>query len=110
MYLCASGTSTDISAHPIADVTHLYTATEDIPGRWESLCGNLRVDPGIISDLVSLKLDASMKMRRCLLAFYNRGDVYWEEVIVAIAKPPIYNKRLAKFIAKKYGIDFSSLL
>ena len=96
--------------HPITNIQELYKAAEDIPGFWEPLCENLHVQAGIISNLVSTELDPSLKMRRCLKAYYNHGDVYWEEFILVVAGSPINNKRLAKKIAKTHGINFNLLM
>ena len=99
-----------LDGHPIAHIQELHKATKDIPGLWEPLCENLHVQAGVISNLVSTELDPTLKMRRCLKAYYNRGDVYWEEVILAIAGSPINNRRLAKKIATTHRVDFNMLM
>jgi hypothetical protein len=38
------------------------------------------------------------KKRDCLRAYFDTGEAYWEEVVRAVIKHPISNKRVAKII------------
>ena len=45
--------------------------------------------------------EIEVKKEECLRAYYNSGEAYWEEVIRALIKHPINNKRLGKEIIEQ---------
>ena len=49
------------------------------------------------------------KKRRCLQAFYKQGDVCWESVVKVVMDNPFYDRKLAKTIAEKYGVDIPTM-
>ena len=75
-------------------------------GNWRGLCTNLKVDPGIMNALVYSTEHYDTKKLDCLQAYLDSGHARWSEVVSAVAKPPIRNKRIARIIAKDHGIDF----
>ena len=93
------------NTHEILTLKELLRATSDV-GDWESLCTNLDVFSGVMNGLIHSQYPVSTKRKRCLESYFNTGDAVWEDVIAAIAGSPIYNERLAKKIAKKYGVDY----
>ena len=72
---------------------------------------NLRVHLSILFELKYSSIDIRFKKRECLLAFYNHGDVYWENVVEAVDTYPILNRRIAKEIIERYKltIDLSGI-
>ena len=70
----------------------------------------LGVDQGMISDLIYSTHDVSIKKKRCLEFYFDSGFANWEEVIVAVVGPPIYNNRLARTIADKYLLDYRAVV
>ena len=77
-------------------------------GDWYYLCLSLNLDDSITQPLYNSDVSERVKKRECLDAFYDlgEGEACWETVVRALAGPLINNRRLAKDIAKKYGIDF----
>ena len=68
---------------------------------------SLRVDKGVMNKLDKAHRGSEDdKMMECLQAYIDNGEASWSEVVKAVAKPPINNKRLAKKIAKDYDVDF----
>ena len=65
-------------------------------GDWQSLCRNLDVD---LEDILH---DRDHSKDKCLQSYFNSDEAYWEEVVMAVVRPPLKNKRVAKEIAKKY--------
>ena len=96
------------NTHEILSLKGLLRATSEI-GDWEGLCTNLDVSSGVMNGILHSQEQISTKKKRCLESYYNSGDANWEDVIAAIAGSPIYNERVAKKIAKKYGIDYKSI-
>ena len=95
--------------HPVKSIKELYQTLSSI-GNWEALCMNLGVDHGMVSDLIYSTHDVSIKKKRCLEFYFNGGTANWEEVIVAVVGPPIYNNRLARTIADKYLLDYRAVV
>ena len=86
----------------IDDLNKLYQEVAVI-SQWDFLCSYLGVDTAIMNDLRYLS-DKDKKLQ-CLQAYYDSGAAYWEEVIIAINKHPIKNRRVAKIILDKYGLN-----
>ena len=78
-------------------------------GDWRGLCTNLKVDEGTMDRLIHSSDRAEAKLNDCLKAYLKGGEATWTEVVRAVAMPPINNKRVAKKIAKKYGVDFDKV-
>ena len=85
----------------IDDSYYLFHALEKI-GNWWNLCKNLRVDQGIMERLKFSKDDEVIKMTNCLDAYVNSDEASWEDVAIAVVRPPIKNKKVARDIANKY--------
>ena len=79
---------------------HLYDAVHKV-GNWRGLCLHLGVCDAIMNALVNSNKDTEDKKVECLQAYYNSGEAYWEEVVRALIKHPINNKRLGKEIIEQ---------
>ena len=91
----------------ISDFQLLYQATAEV-GNWIALCsglGGVQLESKI-DELKYTSMDVSSKKRECLKAYYNLGEVYWEDVVNIVSSYPITKVRLALKIAKEYGVDF----
>ena len=66
------------------------------------------MDDTVTQSLRRSEVSERVKKRDCLDAFYDLGEdeACWERVVKALAGPLIDNRRLAKDIAKEYGVDF----
>ena len=76
-------------------------------GDWQALCTNLGVDDGILEALVHSTTTVYTKKADCLRAYFNNGKANWGDVVKAVTIHPISNKRVAKQIAKTYGLDYN---
>ena len=47
---------------------------------------------------------------RCLKSYFDSGNANWEEVIVAVEGPGIYNKLVAKKIADNFSLNYEALI
>ena len=71
---------------------------------------NLKVDRGIMNKLDKAhRGNEDDKMLECLQAYIDNGEASWSEVVQAVAKPPINNKRLARKIAAAHGVVHDEL-
>ena len=77
------------------------TVTVEI-GNWRSLCENLKINRGTIETLMYSNDHPEYKMSDCLIAYFDRGEAVWEEVILAVAQPPLVKDDLARKIARRY--------
>ena len=48
------------------------------------------------------------KKSDCLTAYFDQGEAAWEEVVLAVAQPPVNNVDLASNIAQKYIVQESN--
>ncbi len=105
-----NNTSTNPTAlHLINSFKELNKAVSDI-GDWYGLCSNLDVERGLLSELQHSNEHFSSKKIQCLEAYYDQGEATWEGLISAVSDHPIRNKRVAKELADKHGIDFKNLI
>lgn len=95
--------------HPIYSFKELNKAVSEI-GNWYGLCSNLDVERGLLSELQHSNEHISIKKTQCLEAYYDQGEATWERLITAINDYPIRNRRVAKELADKHGIDFKNLI
>ena len=95
----------DNNCHPIARKQDLFKELADI-GNWEALCTNLEVPEATLDGLVHAHLENTAKKQRCLAAYFDQGNACWEKVIEVVASYPFYKKKLAKQIAKRYGVTW----
>jgi len=98
--------SATVDCHKISKKRELEKAVAEI-GDWEVLCENLGVPSPVLQGLRYDNIQNSMKKTRCLEAYLNTGNACWETVVEVVADVPFYNKRVAKEIADKYGVDYS---
>ena len=89
--------------HSISTTQELEKAVAEI-GDWESLCDYLEVPKAVINELHHSSKQDNRKKSECLKAYFNSGEVCWEEVVKVVADHPFYNKRLAIKIAAKHGV------
>ena len=87
--------------HSISKTQELEMAVAEI-GNWESLCENLGVPKPVMNRLRSSNKQDERKKSECLQAYFNLGEVCWEEVVKVVENHPFHNERLAKIIASKY--------
>lgn len=93
----------------ISNLHDLLQAVKSI-GNWRGLCTNLKVDGGEMDKLVYSNTNIDDKKMDCLQAYFNTGEAKWSEVVKAVAKSPINNRRIAKQIANEYGVHFKDEL
>ena len=77
-------------------------------GDWETLCENLDVPKAVINELRSSSMQDGKKKSRCLEAYIDTDEACWEKVVEVVADNPFHNKRLAREIADKHGVHYSS--
>lgn len=77
-----------------------YDLSESVEkiANWQDLCGNLRVDETVMN---KAKNDKDHAKYMCLKAFFD-SEGSWEELVIAVSRPPFKDKRLAKDIAQTY--------
>ena len=92
------------NCHEIKSSQDLHKALAEI-GNWEALCANLGVEEAVLDGLRYAQLQHDGKKRRCLQSFYQQGTICWETVINVLTENPFYNRRLANWIAKEYGVE-----
>jgi len=97
-----------VCCHRIQSKQDLYKSLAEI-GWWEALCENLGVEAAILNSLRFAPIKDEEKKRQCLQAFYKQEDVCWESVVKVVMDHPFYDRALAKRIAKKYGVDLSTM-
>ena len=88
----------------LTDVEHfleLRGSLQEI-NQWLSLCRNLNVKEAVVDRIMNEGYREQIKKEECLKSYFNSNEAYWEEVIVAVARPPFRNKRLAETIAENY--------
>ena len=78
----------------------LYDSVHKV-GNWRGLCLHLGVRDAVMNALVNSNKESEEKKVECLQAYYNSGEAYWEEVVRALIKHPINNKRLGKEIVEQ---------
>ena len=79
-------------------------------GDWESLCENLGAPKPVINELRSSSMQDGKKKSRCLEDYLNTDKPCWEQVVKVVADVPFLNKRLARQIANKQNVDYSSVV
>ena len=77
-------------------------------GDWETLCENLGVPKAVLSELRFSDKQTGRRKSECLEAYVNTDKACWEHVVKVIADFPFHNKRLARQIADKQNVDYSS--
>lgn len=99
-----------VACHSILNKQELEKAVAEI-GNWKALCENLRVNKAMLEKLHYMRdTDSTIKKSECLEAYFNTGKACWEQVVEVVADYPFFNRRIAKKIAKKYDIDYSSIV
>ena len=99
----------DVSCHSISKKQELERAVADI-GDWETLCEYLDVPKHVINRLHFSNKQDQRKKSECLEVYFNSGKDCWEQVVKVVADFPFENKRLAKKIADRHGIDYSNTI
>lgn len=87
------------------DDFHSLHESVQVIGDWQNLCWNLRVEEDVMN---RVKNDRDHPKEECLQSYFNSGHCSWEEVVIAVARPPFKNKRLAKKIVQKYIVHESN--
>ena len=77
-------------------------------GDWESLCEKLGVPNTVMNRLRFSDKQAERKKSECLEAYLNTDNACWEQVVKVVANAPFLNKKLARQIANKQNVDYSS--
>ena len=81
--------------------SQLHQAVVEI-GNWRGLCENLKINRGTIEKLKYSSDPPEYKISDCLTAYFDKGEAVWEELIIAIAQPPLGKGDLARKIARRY--------
>ena len=89
----------------ITRLRDLVHAVRDI-GDWKGLCMNLDVDLGTMEHIEYSS--TPNKKLECLTAYLKQGEANWNHVVRAVAM--LGNKRVARKIAQKHGIDFEKVV
>ena len=87
----------------IEEFKQLYDAVHEI-GNWRGLCLHLGVHDAIMNALIHSNKEIDEKKQECLQAYFNTGEAYWEEVVRALIKHPINNKRLGRELVEQYQL------
>ena len=89
----------------ITRLRDLVHAVRDI-GDWKGLCMNLDVSLGTM-ERIEYSSTPNKKLE-CLTMYLKQGEAKWSNVVRAVAM--LDNKRVAKKIAQKHGIDFEKVV
>ena len=87
----------------IKDFLELYHAVAEV-GNWEGLCYNLEVNEARMSELRNSNELVDAKKRECLKAYFDSGEAYWENVVKALVRYPVGNRKVANEIVEKYKL------
>ena len=93
----------------VENVNQLYQATAEI-GNWDRLCSNLGIGNAKMEELRHSSGKNEEKKRECLQTYFDTGEAYWEEVVRALIKHPINNKRLGMKLVEQYRLRTDKLL
>ena len=97
----------DFSCHRIESSLDLFEEVTPI-GNWEMLCFLLGVSEGKMESIKHIYHgDIANKKKECLDAFCKRSGACWEKVVKVVSSSPFDNKRLAKQIADRHGVEYS---
>ncbi len=92
-------------SHPVIDERQLFAAFSEISD-WESVCINLGVANSHMDTIHHHSGDEVTKKEACLRQYYEYGQADWSHVVIAVAEPPLNNKRVACKIAHDHvGMD-----
>ena len=86
----------------IEDFYTLRRSVQNLGGNWQSLCNNLEVDRTVMNTIPYEKSKEDVKRDDCLNSYVNSDKGSWEEVVIAVARPPFQRITLAKEIAKNH--------
>ena len=89
---------------PLTEIEHFNDLrwSLQVINLWQSLCRNLNMNEAVVDRIMNEGYTEQTKKDECLKSYFNSNEAYWEEVIVAVARPPFGDKRLAETIAEKY--------
>ena len=87
----------------IEDFNPLYQEVAKI-GDWDGLCSNLGVNEAKMNELRYSSGSYVEKKRGCLQAYFDTGEAFWEDVVKAVIKHPIDNKRVAIKIVEQHEL------
>ena len=97
----------DFNCHRIESSLDLFKELESI-ANWDMLCFKLGVSDGKIDSIKNTYHgDIANKKKECLDAFFKLGGVCWEQIVTVVSSYPFENKRLAKEIADRHGVEYS---
>ena len=97
----------DPNCHRIESNFDLFQELKPI-AEWEMLCFQLGVsDDKMDSIKHTYHGDIVNKKKECLDAFYKQGGACWEKVVAVVSDNPFEDKRLAKKIADRHGVQYS---
>ena len=72
---------------------------------WHDLCLLLDVNDAKMEALRhSSNIRNEEKKQECLQTYFDTGEAYWEEVVLALIKYPISNSRVANKIIKEHNL------
>ena len=107
MFTSILAVALDLNCHRIESSLDLFVELEPIAD-WEMLCYKLRVSEGKMDSIkLTYHSDIAHKKKECLDAFYKQGGGCWEDVVAVVSGYPFENKRLAKEIADRHGVEYS---
>ena len=75
----------------IENLSDLRWSVEKI-GDWQSLCRNLNLNEGAMNRIMNERYKEQHKKDECLQSYINSDKAYWEEVVIAVARPPLGDK------------------
>ena len=99
----------DVNCHRIENSRDLFKELHSITD-WEMLCYNLGVSERKIDSIKHTYMYHSYiahSKKECLNAFCKQSGGCWEKVVTVVSDPPFENKRLAKKIADRHGVEYS---
>ena len=79
-------------------------------GDWDNLCENLGAPKAVINGIRFSDKQTGRKKNECLEAYLDTDNACWEQVVKVVAEFPFLNKRLARQIANKQNVNYSSVV
>ena len=95
----------DFNRHLIESKEDLFEELKAI-ANWDKLCFQLGVGDEKM-DSIKNTYHSDVAKKECLDTFYKLDGACWEKVVAVVSSYPFEDKRLAKEIADRHGVEYS---
>ena len=106
IFKCSFQEFKQIAKLNLTKIEDFYTLRQSVQnlegGNWQSLGNNLEVDRAVMNNILHENSKEDIKRDDCLNSYFKSDKGSWEEVVIAVARPPFKHITLAKEIAKNH--------